>query len=149
MDAVFALQRAGGDAVFAFQFPVAAVVSPADPPAFGGAWGSFPLSAAVLRRGAEDQRQEREAERAEEIAAAAVARAASIPAEIQARQSLEAAPASLAEVMRAWVAPVTVLNVSLTAIEAPQPIQQTPAPALDDDAILAATALFMRRRRKA
>lgn len=141
MDAVFALQRSGSDAVFAFQFPVA--VGGADE----GEW-LYAHKVAQARRDTERARLERariESERqarAGEIADAAVARAASVPAADRAADPIAPAAGapvslvSLTQVMQLWAAPVQ-----------PEPATRpVNLAALDEDAILAASILLMRRR---
>lgn len=149
-DVVFALQRSGADVVFAYQFPVAAAVAP--PVETSGGWGHLPIPEPFRERRSgsiEVPRAVRELEgRAAEIAAATVARAAAAPE----------APASLAEVMQVWAMPVSLS--ALVAHEAPavnpfEPLRASsstfepaaPLAALDEDAILAASILLMRRRR--
>ncbi len=154
MDAVFSLQRAGSDGVFSFQFPVAAAVVTGA----GAGLGAWPYQQRPNERPQttarkslrELQADEAERQRAAEIADAAVAPAASAP---QAEQSAE----PFAQPIPADAAPplLAVLQVQQTALSPaiafskPLPVavaQPLNLAALDEDAILAASVLLMRRR---
>lgn len=152
-DVVFSLQRSGADAVFSFQFPVASTVAP-PAPSTGAGLGAWPYQQPVTTP-RKTLRELQEVEAAAEIADAAVARARAL------EQPSADAPASLADVMQVWVMPA-----SLSALMAepsgnlpgmsgflPDVSGNLPAPApslaaLDEDAILAASMLLMRRRKK-
>lgn len=136
--------------MFSFQFPVAATVVPSPEPTqgFGGAWGSLPMQRTFDRKAAEAA-QRIEAgitERAAEIAEATVARAAATEA-----------PASLADVMQVWVMPASLSALVAEPVNPsellrassrlPEPAAAPSLAALDEDAILAASMLLMRRRK--
>jgi hypothetical protein len=146
---VFSLQRTGaGDVVFSYQFPVSvsAVVEAAP-----STWGPWPDIRDRVPRGKSQRQLELEAAEAERQARAAEVSEAAIA---RASQVASPAPESLAEVMQVWVmpaslsaliaepvAPVPPLPASLSPIPA-----AIPSPDMDEDAILAATVLLMRRR---
>jgi hypothetical protein len=148
---VFSLQRTGaGDVVFSYQFPVtaAAVVEPA--PAFGGAWPGMYAQPRRSRREIELENAEAE-RRAAEVSEAAIARASQYPSAEQAGTSAEqAAPSSLLglliQMSSSGVSPYPPDRGSNgVGTPLPTPIV-TPSPDMDEDAILAATVLLMRRR---
>jgi hypothetical protein len=139
MDVVFSLQRLGEDAVFSLQFLSGEEVTTG---------GGFPARTAApeSRRAvarAELAEQPEALARAEEIAEAAVVRAAVPPRSLaQLAESEQAAPVSLLQVMQLWVSPA---EQSPTVVE----FVDTPGPTLaqlDEDAILAATVLLFSRR---
>ncbi len=142
MDAVFALQRSGSDAVFAYQFPVAAVQEAT----FGGAWPGMQPTRAQIRR---EVRRELEQELAE---AAEAARAAEV-AEATIARAKEPPPQALAAIVSPTLQALQVSIVQPVIVAQPMPVQPaepvtpavTPA-ALDEDAILSASMLLMRRR---
>lgn len=144
MDAVFALQRSGTDAVFAYQFPVAATVAQGS----GAGLGAWPYQQPITTRqkSLRELQQEQDAEqaRAAEIADAAVARAAGTAeplADLEATLTIN----TLLGLMPAQAA----LDAQPTGLVLAQPSEQRlafPHPALDEDAILAATMLLRRRR---
>jgi hypothetical protein len=135
MDVVFSLQRLGEDAVFSLQFLSGEEVTTG---------GGFPARTAApeSRRAVERAEQPEALARAEEIAEAAVARAAVPPRSLaQLAESEQAAPVSLLQVMQLWVSPAE----PQTVVE----FVDTPGPTLaqlDEDAILAATVLLFSRR---
>lgn len=141
MDVVFSLQRLGEDAVFSLQFLSGEEVAPS---------GGFPARTAApeSRRRTERSEPAQQPEalaRAEEIAEAAVARAAVPPRSLAqlAEPAEQTAPVSLLQVMQMWVSPVA--PVPPTVVE----FVETPGPTLaqlDEDAILAATVLLFSRR---
>ena len=145
MDVVFSLQRLGEDAVFSLQFLSGEEVAPS---------GGFPARTAAPESRTQSRRRTERSEpaeqpealaRAEEIAEAAVARAAVPPRSLAqlAEPSEQAAPVSLLQVMQLWVSPV--IPEPPTVVE----FVDTPGPTLaqlDEDAILAATVLLFSRR---
>jgi hypothetical protein len=135
MDVVFSLQRLGEDAVFSLQFLSGEEVTTG---------GGFPARTAApeSRRAVERAEQPEALARAEEIAEAAVARAAVPPRSLaQLAESEQAAPVSLLQVMQLWVSPAEPQTVVEFA-NAPGPTLAQ----LDEDAILAATVLLFSRR---
>ena len=144
---VFSLQRTGaGDVVFSYQFPVTAAAVTEPTPAFGGAWPGMYAQPRRSRREIELENAEAERQaRAAEVSEAAIARAS---------QVASPAPESLAEVMQVWVMPAS-LSALIAEPVAPFPLLPAPlspipaaipSPDMDEDAILAATVLLMRRR---
>jgi hypothetical protein len=140
MDVVFSLQRLGEDAVFSLQFLSGEEVTTG---------GGFPARTAApesRRRAIERAEQPEALARAEEIAEAAVARAAVPPRSLaQLAESEQAAPVSLLQVMQLWVSPAEQSPTVQTVVE----FVDTPGPTLaqlDEDAILAATVLLFSRR---
>lgn len=141
MDVVFSIQRLGEDAVFSLQFLSGEEVAPS---------GGFPARTAApeSRRRTERPEPAQQPEalaRAEEIAEAALARAATPPKSLAqlAEPTEQAAPVSLLQVMQLWV--------SQAVPEPPTVVEfvDTPGPTLaqlDEDAILAATVLLFSRR---
>ena len=142
MDVVFSLQRLGEDAVFSLQFLSGEEVAPS---------GGFPARTAAPESRTQSRRRTERSEpaeqpealaRAEEIAEAAVARAAVQPRSL-AQLAEQPAPVSLLQVMQLWVSPV--IPEPPTVVE----FVDTPGPTLaqlDEDAILAATVLLFSRR---
>ncbi len=151
---VFSLQRTGaGDVVFSYQFPVSvsAVVEAAP-----STWGPWPDIRDRVPRGKSQRQLELEAAEAERQARAAEVSEAAIA---RASQVASPAPESLAEVMQVWVMPASLsaliaepvaeirYPMDSTGIAAESVGQQiAPSPDMDEDAILAATVLLMRRR---
>jgi hypothetical protein len=140
MDAVFALQRSGSDAVFAYQFPVAATQATAG-------WGHLPIPEPFREREravpkvVQDLEDAAQAERAAEIAAATVARArATEPGAVAPLET--PVPESLARLTPPLDATTLLVQIQTTSA----PIVGLPAAALDEDAILSAAMLLMRRR---
>jgi hypothetical protein len=143
MDVVFSPQRLGEDAVFSLQFLSGEQVTTG---------GGFPARTAApesRRRAVERAELSEQPEalaRAEEIAEAAVARAAVPPRSLaQLAESEQAAPVSLLQVMQLWVSPAEPPPTAQTVVE----FVNTPGPTLaqlDEDAILAATVLLFSRR---
>jgi hypothetical protein len=139
MDVVFSLQRLGEDAVFSLQFLSGEEVTTG---------GGFPARTAAPESRAprrEERAEQPEAlARAEEIAEAAVARAAVPPRSLaQLAESEQAAPVSLLQVMQLWVSPAEPPpTVVVEFVDTPGPTLAQ----LDEDAILAATVLLFSRR---
>jgi hypothetical protein len=137
MDVVFSLQRLGEDAVFSLQFLSGEEVTTG---------GGFPARTAApesRRRAVERAEQPEALARAEEIAEAAVARAAVPPRSLaQFAESEQAAPVSLLQVMQLWVSPAEPPSTVVEFVDAPGPTLAQ----LDEDAILAATVLLFSRR---
>jgi hypothetical protein len=137
MDVVFSLQRLGEDAVFSLQFLSGEEVTTG---------GGFPARTAApesRRRAVERAEQPEALARAEEIAEAAVARAAVPPRSLaQLAESEQAAPVSLLQVMQLWVSPAEQSPTVVEFANAPGPTLAQ----LDEDAILAATVLLFSRR---
>ena len=137
MDVVFSLQRLGEDAVFSLQFLSGEEVTTG---------GGFPARTAApesRRRAVERAEQPEALARAEEIAEAAVARAAVPPRSLaQLAESEQAAPVSLLQVMQLWVSPAEPPSTVVEFVDAPGPTLAQ----LDEDAILAATVLLFSRR---
>jgi hypothetical protein len=137
MDVVFSLQRLGEDAVFSLQFLSGEEVTTG---------GGFPARTAApesRRRAVERAEQPEAVARAEEIAEAAVARAAVPPRSLaQLAESEQAAPASLLQVMQLWVSPAEPPPTVVEFVDTPGPTLAQ----LDEDAILAATVLLFSRR---
>jgi hypothetical protein len=142
MDVVFSLQRLGEDAVFSLQFLSGEEVTTG---------GGFPARTAAPESRTQNRPKRREelAEqpealaRAEEIAEAAVARAAVPPRSLaQLAESEQAAPVSLLQVMQLWVSPAEPPSTVVEFVDAPGPTLAQ----LDEDAILAATVLLFSRR---
>jgi hypothetical protein len=137
MDVVFSLQRLGEDAVFSLQFLSGEEVTTG---------GGFPARTAApesRRRAVERAEQPEAVARAEEIAEAAVARAAVPPRSLaQLAESEQAAPVSLLQVMQLWVSPAEPPPTVVEFVDTPGPTLAQ----LDEDAILAATVLLFSRR---
>jgi hypothetical protein len=136
MDVVFSLQRLGEDAVFSLQFLSGEEVTTG---------GGFPARTAApeSRRAVERAEQPEALARAEEIAEAAVARAAVPPRSLaQLAESEQAAPVSLLQVMQLWVSPAEPPPTVVEFVDTPGPTLAQ----LDEDAILAATVLLFSRR---
>jgi hypothetical protein len=142
MDVVFSLQRLGEDAVFSLQFLSGEEVTTG---------GGFPARTAAPESRTQNRPKRREelAERpealarAEEIAEAAVARAAVPPRSLaQLAESEQAAPVSLLQVMQLWVSPAEPPPTVVEFVDTPGPTLAQ----LDEDAILAATVLLFSRR---
>lgn len=137
MDVVFSLQRLGEDAVFSLQFLSGEEVTTG---------GGFPARTAApesRRRAVERAEQPEALARAEEIAEAAVARAAVPPRSLaQLAESEQAAPVSLLQVMQLWVSPAEPPPTLVEFVDTPGPTLAQ----LDEDAILAATVLLFSRR---
>lgn len=137
MDVVFSLQRLGEDAVFSLQFLSGEEVTTG---------GGFPARTAApegRRRAVERAEQPEALARAEEIAEAAVARAAVPPRSLaQLAEPEQAAPVSLMQVMRLWVSPAEPPPTVVEFVDTPGPTLAQ----LDEDAILAATVLLFSRR---
>jgi hypothetical protein len=137
MDVVFSLQRLGEDAVFSLQFLSGEEVTTG---------GGFPARTAApesRRRAVERAEQPEALARAEEIAEAAVARAAVPPRSLaQLAESEQAAPVSLLQVMQLWVSPAEPPPTVVEFVDTPGPTLAQ----LDEDAILAATVLLFSRR---
>jgi crotonobetainyl-CoA:carnitine CoA-transferase CaiB-like acyl-CoA transferase len=151
VDVVFSRQRVGADVVFAFQFPVSAAQEVGHGLGIG-AWDSRYSEPRKPRRSREDIEAEAaeaaqaqalaEVQRAVEIADAAVARAAQPSKALRDLQSSLRAllkPPPEPEPLQALPLQVT---VQTTIVQAPSPAM------LDEDAILAASVLMLRRRRK-
>ena len=143
---VFSLQRAGDDAVFSFQFPVAAEVVQTTE---SGGWGHLPIPEPFREREravpkvVQDLEDAANAERAAEIAAATFARArATEPATVAPLESLVPAPESLARL----TSPIDSASLIVQIETASAPGMLPPAAMLDEDAILAATVLLFSRR---
>jgi hypothetical protein len=147
-DVVFSLQRAGADAVFSFQFPVASAVAP-PAPSTGAGLGAWPYQQPVTTP-RKTLRELQEAEAAAEIADAAVARARAFEQPQQADtatplESLAPVPESLARLSQPLDSASLLVQIQTQAM----PAMGLPSAAmLDEDAILAASMLLMRRRKK-
>ena len=137
MDVVFSLQRLGEDAVFSLQF------LSGDEVTTGGGFPARTAAPESRRRAVERAEQPEALARAEEIAEAAVARAAVPPRSLaQLAESEQAAPVSLLQVMQLWVSPAEPPPTVVEFVNAPSPTLAQ----LDEDAILAATVLLFSRR---
>jgi hypothetical protein len=137
MDVVFSLQRLGEDAVFSLQF------LSGDEVTTGGGFPARTAAPESRRRAVERAEQPEALARAEEIAEAAVARAAVPPRSLaQLAESEQAAPVSLLQVMQLWVSPAEPPPTVVEFVDTPGPTLAQ----LDEDAILAATVLLFSRR---
>jgi hypothetical protein len=137
MDVVFSLQRLGEDAVFSLQF------LSGDEVTTGGGFPARTAAPESRRRAVERAEQPEALARAEEIAEAAVARAAVPPRSLaQLAESEQAAPVSLLQVMQLWVSPAEPPPTLVEFVDTPGPTLAQ----LDEDAILAATVLLFSRR---